>query len=190
MLLQPQTVERPSPLLSIFSSLLTHPPPPYLTLCQHVSAQLNVIISNCLWAAAALLPLTISGCLPFAPLPRLPIPYPPQQRATHFAHFFLYCFFSLLVHWFSLIGFLWRKVFLTPVTFLATFCCTCHTHLPIEQCDAKRRVRCAISISILNTFHSLFLSLSLPLSLLSLSPLPFAGFNFNAKSINSLQGAS
>lgn len=123
------------------------------------------------------------------PLTPLTYSLPPSATSYSFSSLFSLLFFSLLVHWFSLIGFLWCKVFLTPVTFLATFCCTCHTHLPIEQCDAKRRVRCAISISILNTSHSLFLFLSLSFSPLSF-PLPFAVFNFNAKSINSLQGAS
>lgn len=103
------------------ASLPSSPPSLPFSLTPHVSAQLNVIISNCLWAAAALLPLTISGCLPFAPLPRLPIPYPPQQRATHFAHFFLYCFFRYLCIGFpSLVSF-GAKFFLRQLHFLPLF---------------------------------------------------------------------
>lgn len=144
--------------------LFSHSPPPLLAPLPAClgSAQCNYFkLSLGCRCAASVANLWLPPACPL-------FPFPLRLRAAHFPQCFLCCFFRYIVHWFPLIGFLWCKVFLTPVTFLATFCCTCHTHLPIEQCDA-------ISISILNTF--------LPLSPLSLSLFssPFQWLQFQCK---------
>lgn len=107
-----------APSLSFSSRLLfSHSPPLYLPLCQPVSAQLNVIISNCLWAAAALLPLPTSGCLPLAPFSLSPLAY---ELLIFLSAFFAVFFVTLCIGFPSLVSF-GAKFFLRQLHFLPLF---------------------------------------------------------------------